>query len=190
MIQPATLVLLGAWVFGWAESSSLSRLPAGWELIGVGRSRYEAGVDGTVSLQGRAAGCLRSGAGEPELPGVLAQTVSAELYRGRLVRYGARLAYRNVKRQVGLWIWAVGPGGRILAQEFMEDRKLQGDSDWREVEVRLRVPPEAETVVYGVRLWGAGEAWVSAMRFDADGFPAAMRAWPRRPLLAAPVNLF
>lgn len=98
---------------------------------------------------------------------------------------------RLALRMLRLWMW-VRSDNAVLTQDFMDDRILKGGSDWKKVEVVLDVPKGAQTVTYGVRLWGPGEVWVAGMEIlpvgkDVSVTDPSIRA-PRLPL--EPVNLF
>ncbi|MBI4061498.1 MAG: hypothetical protein HY403_08720 [Elusimicrobia bacterium] len=146
---------------------ALGKLPAPWEMIGVGRSLYESGIE---TDGGRASARLRCDDRKAELPGVLARVVPAADYRGKVLRYGAALKYWGVKRQVGLWMWVLDSKRRVIASEFMDDeqRLLKGSGDWKRHEIGIRVPKNAETLVFGLRLWGQGEASVRDMTLETS----------------------
>ena len=73
----------------------------------------------------------------------------------------------------------------------MDDRILKGSSDWKKTEIVLNIPPNADRIVYGMRLWGHGEAWVNGMNWEVIGKDVAATdpAEHRRPLPAEPKNL-
>jgi hypothetical protein len=166
----AEVVLSLAFLVALVPSAvALEKLPAPWEMIGVGRSLYEAGIE-VAADGGRSAAHLRCEDQRAELPGVLARVVPAADYRGKVLRYGAALNYLGVKRQVGLWMWVLDSKRRVIASEFMDDeqRLLKGSGDWKRHEISMRVPKNAETLVFGMRLWGQGEASVRDMTLETS----------------------
>ncbi|OGS01972.1 MAG: hypothetical protein A3G41_01955 [Elusimicrobia bacterium RIFCSPLOWO2_12_FULL_59_9] len=179
-----------------SEAAELKPLPGGWEMIGAAKSKFEAGLDPSVTRSGKPTGHLRS----KNLPldassrGVLAQTFRADEYRGKRLRYAAQLKFKSVAYQVGLWMWVIGPNNNILTSDFMDDagRLLKGDSDWRGVEIVLDVPKNAQRIVYGLRLSGPGKAWLSDTKIEPAG-PDAQVTDPlarEDDLPLEPVNLF
>lgn len=187
-----TQVLLASALCGNSIAAELKPLPSGWEMIGIGAQSYSAGIDLGVFRNGKPAGYLRSKSDAARLPGVLSQILDARKYRGTRCRYSAALKYRGVRRQVGLWMWVLGPDDKVLTQDFMDDRIFKGNSDWKRAAIVLDIPPNADRIVYGVRLWGPGEAWVNGMKMEAVGqnIPVTDPSIKKFNLPSEPNNLF
>lgn len=184
-----SLAVLCLTTMPWTASAVDTRpLPGSWEMIGIGRGGYSSGVDMETTRSGKPSGYVKSKDDSVTLPGVLSQSFDAAMYRGRRLRYSAYLKFDHVKRQAGLWMWVVG-GNHVLTSDFMDDRILKGDSDWRPCEIVLDIPKNAERIVYGARLWGPGEIWVNGMRLEVVGKDVPITVGRKgHPL--APVNLF
>jgi hypothetical protein len=119
---------------------------------------YEGGLDSRIVHGGRASAYLRSIVPNPQSHVVVAQSVSAEQYRGRRIRLSAWVRRDNVKSGAGLWL-------KVLKEDrkrsFAYDNKLvKGSSDWQRQEIVVDVIPTAEELYFGLGLQGLGQAWV------------------------------
>jgi len=148
--------------------------PAGW---GGGGEGYELAVDVQVRHQGRQSGRIRwTGWDQPSLRGfgVLDQSVPAEAFRGRRVRYSGYVRTQDVREGwVGLWMGVNGHEGMLFFDNMQtSNRAIVGTTDWKEYEIILDVPTEAMAIGFGVILSGKGTAWVDDLALapvgDAD----------------------
>jgi hypothetical protein len=48
----------------------------------------------------------------------------------------------------------------------MQDRPISGTRDWYDVDIVLNVPPESESISFGILLQGTGTVWLDNVRFD------------------------
>ena len=132
------------------------------------RAEYEAGLlprdrgyDGKRVIQVR----FRA-PGTPGGFGTVMQSIDAERYRGRRVRFSAVIRGQGDHR-LGLPMAAgrLGePGRRLL--DNMQDRPLRGTADWTEAANVLDVAGDAASVHFGVLLGGAGAVELAAPRLQ------------------------
>jgi hypothetical protein len=101
--------------------------------------------------------------------GTLMQMFEADRYQGKRMRFSALVRTNDVADWAGLWMRVDGPGKTPLAFYNMEDRKIVGTTDWSRFDVVLDVDADAVAVAFGLLLGGAGEAWLSAVQFEAVG---------------------
>lgn len=97
------------------------------------------------------------------------QEVPAVAVRGRHVRLRARVR-AEVEQGMGnarLTLTAMGAGGPAFSDE-MEDRPIT-DPEWREYEVRGRIPDHATGALVGGAFWGSGRAWFDAFELAVSG---------------------
>jgi hypothetical protein len=173
-------------------SNTESRLPSGWtRQASVDADRAcVAGVEAGVFERGKrllTIECTRS------LDGYLAvtQTIAADDYRGKRVRFAARVKTDKVRGWSGLTLRVVTADQRVLGYDDMSTRPLRGTLDWREVAVVMDVDPNAASITFGLRLNdGTGQVWMDGLRFEevaADDPALSIKLKPVLP--ARPQNL-
>ncbi len=144
------------------------RLPGGWaRQATVDADRVcSAGLDSALSEPGKrllALECTRSVDGHV----TVSQTIAADAYRGKRVRFAARIKAEKVRGWTGLMMRVVGNDQRVLGFDDMSTRPVRGNADWREAQVILDVEADASAISFGVRLTdGEGKVWIDALRFE------------------------
>ena len=63
----------------------------------------------------------------------------------------------------------------------MEDRPIQGTTEWRTHEVVLDVPEQSRAIAFGCLLVGKGQLWLSDVRFEEVGRDVPTTASEDRP---------
>jgi hypothetical protein len=168
------------------------RLPAGWtkqSTVEADRS-CSAGLDVSLAERGRrllAIECTRS------IDGYITvlQTIAADNYRGKRVRFAARVRADKVRGWSGLMMRIVTADQRVLGFDDMSTRPIRGTMDWSDAAVILDVAPEATTISFGMRLAdGSGKVWLDALRFEEVGPDDPSISINLRPVLPSrPQNL-
>lgn len=144
------------------------RLPAGWTrqaTVEADRA-CTAGVDVSWADRGKrllAVECSRGIDGYISVQ----QTIAADDYRGKRVRFAARIRADKVRGWTGLIMRIVGDDQRVIGLDDMSTRPIRGNEDWRDAEVILDVAQSAATITFGLRLSdGAGKVWIDELRFE------------------------
>lgn len=188
---------------GWRDWNTLSahlertplRLPKHWTIGGSHPQDYDMGVD-------EALGCAliryRHALTDPIAVngeagfGTLMQTVQADAFRGKRIRFSASLKIEDAGGAATLWLRVDAEKGRVVAFDNMESRQkggaLSGTKDWTKRSIVLDVPAEAITVNFGFYLRGTGSAWtrdLDLVEVDAS-VPVTQDATPHEP---KPMNL-
>jgi erythromycin esterase len=175
-------------------------IPDGWS--GAAPSGYRIGL--TSDKHGGSEAVFISGnnAGSPNFA-VITQSLRADSYRGKRVRFSAWAKQQDVAADVaGLWLRVDGPG-QTLAFDNMTNRPLTGNADWHQVSVVLDVANDALGFSFGALLHGAGALTLDDMQLEIVGAEVALtNADPPHPSsdsaavataylrsLASPVNL-
>jgi hypothetical protein len=143
-------------------------LPAGWtrQANVEGDSACTASVDTSILERNKrllTIECSRS------IDGYMAvtQTIAADEYRGKRVRFAARVKTDKVRGWSGLTLRVVTSDQRVLGFDDMSTRPLRGTNDWREVAVVMDVEASAASITFGLRLNdGAGQVWIDGLRFE------------------------
>ncbi|HEV7923503.1 MAG TPA: hypothetical protein VGR02_22185 [Thermoanaerobaculia bacterium] len=165
-----------------ASTAQADPLPHGWLLAGSARESYLSGVDTAIKASGNGSGFLASKPGvdlHSEGFGTVLQRFAADAYRGRKVRFRARVRAQNVKGWAGLWMRVDGAGTppATLAFDNMADRAIVGTSDWTPYEIVLDVPGDSTNISIGILLAGQGQVWIDDGSFaPAEG--AAVEGGP------------
>ena len=121
-----------------------------------GGLRRRAAAARTARYDGKRVIQLRFRAAEPPSGfGTVMQSIDAERYRGRRVRFSAVIRGREVADWAGAWLRVdTASGARSL--DNMQDRPLRGTTAWTEAANVLDVGEDAASVHFGVLLAGAG----------------------------------
>lgn len=147
-----------------AASDARGTLPAGWHLLGAA-DRYEAALDeSTYHTAPDSLVMWRSGPGV-DLCGRLQAEVPATQLRGKDVRAQALVRTQGSPESVAVFISYVRGGSVVwpLKSEFFSP----AESAWRPAQVTASIPGDADRVVYGALLCGAGTLWVDDVVLEA-----------------------
>ena len=138
-----------------------------WWKTGAAPNDYEFGL-ADESFEGQPVAYLRSIVQQARSFGAFCQTIAAEDYRGKRIRFSAALKANNVTDGWG-GLWLRIDGARLdetLAIDTMEDRPLVGTTGWQEHALVLDVAAAAATIAFGAGLSGKGELLVSQLAFE------------------------
>jgi len=140
-----------------------------WWKTGAAPNDYEFGL-AEDTFEGQRVAYLRSIVQQARSFGAFCQTIAAEDYRGKRVRFSAALKATNVTDGWGgLWLRVDGPRlDETLAIDTMEDRPLVGTTGWQEHALVLDVSAK-------------GELLVSQLAFEEVGSDVPVTAGPHRP---------
>ncbi len=141
-----------------------------WYLSGERAEDYEYGIDPKLKYQGKTCMYLRPRVPQPRDFAAVMQMIKANPYRNKRMRLD-------------------GVDTHLL--DNMEDRPIQGTTDWRTYEVVLDVPEQSQAIAFGCLLVGKGQLWLSDVRLEEVGPDVPTTASEERPreLPHAPVDL-
>jgi hypothetical protein len=160
----------------------------GWILVGTKAANYEVPQDAEHSYQGQRSVALKSKQSKVDGFGTLMQTVQAEQYRGKRMRFSGMVKSDEVVDWAGLWM-RVDRGKDVVAFDNMHNRAIKGTAGWQRYEVVLDVPQDASSISFGVLLTGGGEVWLKSTKFDVVGDDVRVTGWGESAVPNAPVNL-
>jgi hypothetical protein len=146
----------------------------GWFLSGPRMQAFRIGVDREVHFGGGASGRLAStekGSGA----GTIMQSVSADAYRGKRMRFSAVVRTRDLDGWTGLWMRIDRPDRRP-AFDNMQQRPLRGTTEWTRVEVVLDVALDATAIQLGLLQDGNGTSWIDEASLEPVGKEVAVTA--------------
>jgi hypothetical protein len=127
--------------------------------------QYYANDTSVVAHAGDASGHLWSLKDNINGFGTLMQTFTADEYQGQRLRMSAYVKAESVEEWVGLWMRVDGSDG-TSAFDNMQDRPIQGSTDWSEYEIVLDVPEDSVSIAFGVLMGGTGQVWVDDFQFE------------------------
>jgi hypothetical protein len=180
----------------------VSEVPAGWKVRGPRvAARPEAlgvFVDHEIARSGKSA-CILSVDATSEDWGSVLQSFYADDYRGRRVRFSGWMKTYRVSGWAGLWMGVDTKSLERVAYDDMEERGVDGTTDWTRYSVVLDVDPYAAVINIGVKLHGRGQVWLDDCTLEVvdkgvpvtDQFPLGRKPLYRigRTLFDQPVNL-
>ncbi len=162
----------------------------GWFKNGDDVEEFEVAPDFVVKHQGNVSGRIRSIVPRPKGFGGLMRTIDAVPYRGKRVRFSAAVKADDVRDWASLWMRVDAAERPSLAFDNMQDRPIEGTSDWTLYEVVLDVAANAEDIAFGVFIAGAGEVWIDDPKIEvvSNRVPVTdlLKKWPTPPRPALP----
>jgi hypothetical protein len=134
-----------------------------WDLDGSFlRSGESHQQDYSASAQDGVA-ALRSAVPEPAGSAGLEQTIFADDYRGRTVRFGGDVRAEDAAGHAGLFLRTGAEGSVRTGDDYSRDdgagqsAVIAGSATWSHCEVIMRVPGDADVIRFGVYLTGPGQ---------------------------------
>ena len=142
--------------------------PPGWG-GGASSNAYVVGLDRGNVHGGSAAAYMTATVPNPTGFVSITQSIRADAYRGRRVRWSGWVRPTGVGGSGGgVWMRVDGPGA-TLSFDNMSNRPILGSSGWTQASVVLDVPANAIGIALGVLLAGAGDLVVDDFRLETVG---------------------
>jgi hypothetical protein len=159
-------------------------LDGAWGKSSETPERYEIGVDDTGYGRSEGAKYIRHKTGRPAGQNewaTLMQTISADDYRGRRVRFSAQVRTRDVSSWAGLWMRVDRPDGQRTLYNS-QDRPIRGTTHWQRRSVVLDVAPDATDIGFGVIDEGTGQVWIDDLKLEVVGDDVPVDVMVRKPM--------
>jgi hypothetical protein len=125
------------------------------------RRSYERGID-VSTLQEMPSAFLRSTTAEATAAATIRQTIKANEYRGKQLRFSGNMKVEQVEQQAGLYIHT-NKDQRLQSHMVM----VPGTHDWTRYEAIISVPKDALYISFGFALYGKGQVWLANARLEA-----------------------
>jgi len=152
--------------FGFETKTSKAKLPDKWFEWGSG---YLLKID-TVTKRSGKTSILIEPIGEKlkESFGCIAYSIPA-IYEGKEIERRAYMKYKNVTEgPIGLMLRLDGSSD-ILGFDNMEEKNIQGTSDWKLFSIKLPYAEKTKKIIIGALLTGKGQLWVDDFQVLIDG---------------------
>lgn len=153
--------------FGFERISNKDKLPDNW--FRWGTTDYNLKSDSTEKHSGKASLLLECIGPKAEKSfGCIAYSIPAN-YEGKQIELRAYMKLQNVTNgPIGLMLRIDGPNGG-LQFDNMQQKNIQGTSDWKLYSVILPLPEDAKQFYIGALLIGTGKLWVDDFQLLIDG---------------------
>lgn len=151
-----------------AQASTVDEsVPAPWFKNGQSPARDEclAGVDSELARAGTPNLTLKCDDPGEGFVGIM-QSFSADNYLGKRVRFSALAKSEDIEGYGGLWMRVDDVGGGSSAFDNMQDRGIEGTTDWTPYSVVLDVSQEAQGIFFGILMPGTGQLWITNVNFE------------------------
>lgn len=152
--------------FGFENNSSGTELPNNWFIWGSG---YNLRSDSLEKHSGKTSLLI-----EPKVDksvnsfGCIAYSIPAN-YNAKKIELRAFMKLKNVVNgSIGLMLRIDGTSS-ILDFDNMQQKNIQGTSNWTEYSVKMPYPKDAKTIYIGALLSGDGQLWVDDFQVLIDG---------------------
>lgn len=163
------------------EEGVPGKMPAGWKVPSYAKDR---GYDGMMTELKPASGkyCLELNfegqAPSDSVYGSVMQSIDAFRFRGRkyIFRAAVRAEIASKFGSAHLWVSERLAKNQIGSLYYMEDQPIVSN-EWAYYELKGEIDPYAQTINFGLLLFGAGKAWIDDAGFellieDSTGFAA------------------
>lgn len=159
---------------------------------------YEVIIDHDEKHSGTRCASLRSLVKEPRPFGNITQAFSPDEYIDHRLRMSAWVRTRLKSGTAQLWL-RVDTGDDWKSNDVkpgkfdnMDDRPIEGDTDWTKYDLVVDVSQENTSIVFGLMLLGEGQIWLDDISFekvDKDVPLTGTYAVSRCPRKLQPINL-
>ncbi|MEK4518183.1 AraC family transcriptional regulator [Paenibacillus sp. FSL H8-0122] len=144
----------------------------GWYITGTHQEKYKVEIDLRVCYKTSPSMHLRS-SGEAAQDdngfGTLMQQFQAREYRGRRMRFSGFVRTEEVTGWSGLWMRVDDNKQNMLAFDNMQNRSIQGTTEWNHYACVMDIPSEADVINIGILLSGSGQVWLGECEFEEVG---------------------
>jgi len=159
--------LASASLLAFAQPSG--KLDSSWFKSGQDPKKYEIGAEQNGVQRGSVAKYIRA---KPDADdgswGSLMQIFSARDYRGKRLRFEAKVRTEDVSNWAGLWMRVDGEN-QITAFYNSQDKPIKGTTGWQTRSVTLNVAADAKEIAFGVINEGKGTVWIDELKMEPVG---------------------
>lgn len=143
------------------------QLPKDWSIWAPKTAlKFDAGIDETVAFERQQTACIESVEAEEHSTIWLHQTLSANGYKGKRIRWTGYIKTENIEEQAVLWLDVLASDGARLAMDNMANRPVQNSSDWTKCVLVVDVPADALHIRLACSVSGTGTAWFAGLEFE------------------------
>jgi hypothetical protein len=136
-----------------------------WQLNAQRTDHYEVSRDQKITFEGKPTARLQTNVETADL-GSLYQSIDAQPYRGKRIRYATSAKVQGVEEWTGLWLRIEGAFIPFLAYADTHDVNLRDNREWTRLTIVIDVPEAAETIHLGLAQEGPGTSWFGPVSIE------------------------
>ncbi len=151
---------------GMEEEYMSDTIIKGWILSGSHPTSYEMKTDGEVFHTGTKSGllCSKTNASEDQF-GTMMQSFSTEKWKGKRIKVSCFIKTEEVHK-CAMWCRVDNTSSDVMQFDNMDNRSIQGTTDWNFYSIVLDVPEDSASIHFGILLNGSGKVWADGFKFD------------------------
>ncbi len=128
----------------------------------VGPRTYESRVV-TAGREGRSSASLRATNASAHDLATLRQTIKADNYRGKELRFSGEIKVAQVEGQAGLYIRT---SKQAAHERLRPENVVRGTHDWMRYEATIPVAADTSHIRFGLVLYGKGQVWLANAQLE------------------------
>lgn len=138
----------------------------GWSLSGSNPELYELMTDSEVCHTGTRSGVLyaKEETNDQQFATMM-QGFQAREFIGKRIKLSCFLKTEHADK-CGAWLRIDNASGDTVQFDNMDNRSIQGTTDWNHYSIVLDVPEDSTSIHFGVLLIGNGKVWADGFRFE------------------------
>lgn len=141
--------------------------PDDWSLSGMLGLHHKNGIDTSITYNGKPSAYLKALSSEMNTYAELTNILSnAEEYAGKRIRFSAYVRSQDVQHLAGLWAQLDAISDEAPVFDGVQNRPIQGTTDWRKYSLTMELPQNATYVPVGLLLYGEGQVWIADARIE------------------------
>jgi serine/threonine protein kinase len=140
--------------------------PPGW-MAAITNHYFSIQLDRRITRSGKASLSIQSDL-ENDQHDSVAQTIRADEYRRKRLRWSAYAKCEGVQIRAGLWM-QVNAKDRILGMDDQQGTPIIGTRDWQQYAVVIDVPEDSVVINFGMHLGGIGKVWFDDPQLEVVG---------------------
>jgi hypothetical protein len=144
-------------------------------------SDYEIVVDDLEKYNDKNSARIYAIKEDPKSFATIWQTISARDYSAQRWRFSGAIKTKSVSDCAALWMRVDG-GGKVMRFDDMEDRPINGTTDWKRYSVVLDIPKNSYSIKFGFLQSGVGSSWISDCTFEKVGDDVKTTGKPMEPI--------
>lgn len=149
--------------------STTIRQPRFWRVDSEDLSNCDLSVDETVTYNGQPSCLFRNAGKDPNRRAVMLQTMGAVEYRGKRIRFSAKIKTANLSSEVGLFMKVLDSVPDFILADEIYGSGASVTNDWTELAVVIDVPNEARYINFGGVLQSNGSFWIADLQISEVG---------------------
>lgn len=145
------------------------KAPTGWIYKATDKNDYEVGLDLNEKHSGTRSGYLKSIVADPKPFGNLMSYFAPAEYLEKRLQMCAWVKSELESGTAQLWLRVDGdwkPAVKPGSFDNMDDRPIEGSTDWHQYELVVDIPKTSTGVAFGLMLLGKGQAWLDDVSFE------------------------